>query len=175
MAKKPNYRFERQERERLKAEKKAAREAERIQRKVEEGGTGEGGGPDSPSPEASAPATAPAESAPSAPPPQYSGPPIAIRPIETMTPSELETLRQNARRLAASGSARQKAAAQDLLPRLEAALEKIAEEKRQAAAAKMAQAMRKVKSEEGPGASRLKLRQRKASVQRRHCRAKRCA
>lgn len=148
MAKKPNYRFERQERERLKAEKKAAREAERIQRKVEEGGTGESDGVAAPSGETPVPASAPAAAATSAaPPPPYSGPPIAIRPIETMTPSELETLRQNARRLAASGSPRQKAAAQDLLPRLEAALEKIAEEKRQTAAAKMAQAMRKVKSE----------------------------
>lgn len=147
MAKKPNYRFERQERERLKAEKKAAREAERIQRKVEEGGAAEADAAAAPAAAAMGPTSESGPVSPSAPPPQYSGPPIAIRPIETMTPSELETLRQNARRLAASGSARQKAAAQDLLPRLEAALEKIAEEKRQTAAAKMAQAMRKVKSE----------------------------
>ncbi|MBL8836900.1 MAG: hypothetical protein JNL66_11665 [Alphaproteobacteria bacterium] len=147
MAKKPNYRFERQERERLKAEKKAAREAERIQRKVEEGGAAEADAAAAPAAAATGPTSESGPVSPSAPPPQYSGPPIAIRPIETMTPSELETLRQNARRLAASGSARQKAAAQDLLPRLEAALEKIAEEKRQTAAAKMAQAMRKVKSE----------------------------
>jgi hypothetical protein len=64
-----------------------------------------------------------------------------------MTPAEIATLHQNAVRLASSGSPKQRAAAQELLPRLEAELQRLGEAKRQAAAARLAGAAKRSKKE----------------------------
>jgi hypothetical protein len=164
MARKPNFRFERQERERIQAEKRAARDALKEQRKGEsEGATAAPGDlavEDTAAPDA--PASSPAAAAPSPPlgPSAAPAPPVppapahptpanptaaapeapkeaviaAMKALETMTPEQIATMHQNAVRLASSGSPKQRAAAQELLPRLEAELQRLDAAKRAGAA-----------------------------------------
>jgi hypothetical protein len=197
MARKPNFRFERQERERIQAEKRAARDALKEQRKGEsdvaaapltELSADETGAPAAPQPEpqsefqtgpeaqaapapqpmpaaaeAAANPTAAAPEAPKAAPEAFRVAPeapraapeapraapeapkaapeapkeavvAAIKALESMTPEQVAILHQNAVRLASSGSAKQRAAAQELLPRLEAELQRLDAAKRQGAA-----------------------------------------
>ena len=148
MARKPNFRFERQERERVHAEKRAARDALKEQRKAEMEtpvGAVEQSAADGAASVVAAPAPA-AASQPGRPAPpdvqlseaQKGAVTAAMKALETMTPEEVAILHQNAVRLATTGSAKQRAAAQELLPRLEAELQRLGEAKRQAAAARLA-------------------------------------
>jgi hypothetical protein len=144
MARKPNYRFERHERERVQAEKRAARLALKEQRKTD--GDGEPGATPAADPAAATgsnaqPSGSPAEAEALA--AQKDAVIAAMKPIETMTPEEIATLHENARRLAASGNAKQRAVAAELLPRIEAELRRLDEAKKQAAAARLAGATRR--------------------------------
>jgi hypothetical protein len=133
MARKPNFRFERQERERVQAEKRAARDALKAQRKAEQ--TDDAAGP-APAGESDATAATPAAKAPdAAPPPEVAA---AVKALATMTPDQIAVLHQNAVRLAESGSPKQRVAARALLPQLEAELQRLDKTKREAVAARMA-------------------------------------
>jgi hypothetical protein len=154
MARKPNFRFERQERERVHAEKRAARDALKEQRKAETEGTAavpvgdpaaDAGAPSAGSPAAPASASPGAAGAPAEPPTAAAI--AAMKRLGTMTPEQVAILHQNAVRLASSGSPKQRAAAQELLPQLEAELQRLGEAKRQAVAARLAGAAKRSKKQ----------------------------
>lgn len=152
MARKPNFRFERQERERVHAEKRAARDALKEQRKAElEGASGsvEGSAPDAVGPASAGQAPAAASRVGSEAPSAAASAAVhaAMKALETMTPEAIATMHENAVRLASSGSPKQRAAAQELLPRLEAELQRLGEAKRQAAAARLAGAAKRSRKE----------------------------
>ena len=143
MARKTNFRFERQERERIQAEKRAARDALKEQRKAESAAEAV----EAPASAPVAMAPTPAGAGPSGPAASSAQASAAIKALETMTPAEIAILHQNAVRLASTGSPKQRAAAQELLPRLEAELQRLDEAKRQAAAARLASATKRPKKE----------------------------
>jgi hypothetical protein len=138
MARKPNFRFERQERERVHAEKRAARDALKEQRRAEVASASDTrADAAAPAPATRAPAAA-GQAGSQAPAAQSAAVDAAMKALETMTPDEVATMHENAVRLARTGSPKQRAAAQAVLPRLEAELQRLGEAKRQAAAARLA-------------------------------------
>ena len=147
MARKPNFRFERQERERIHAEKRAARDALKEQRKAESAAEAVEAPATDSAPAAAAPAPAASRQPAASSEAQKETVAAAMKALETMTPAEIATLHQNAVRLASAGSPKQRAAAQELLPRLEAELQRLEEAKRQAAAARLAGAAKRSKKE----------------------------